>query len=260
MIDYERIDRFVLNCGAIADPEQLARFVLNNLIRLLNFDTGMVIFLHPDGKIKWIDEWGEGARVGNKLSDHYVWTGLGDVKSIQEAGNIVYQKLSGRQRMMIGPEDLRKMHLDGLAKATELRGIKWSMGFGLWDDSGTLMTIYAISRIHGQKYTDDEMETADIVFKHINNLFRNFYINVTGNLSATDSSQPVKNVLTPREWEVAALLLRGLTNEGIARELDISKYTVNKHIENMHAKLKVNNHSALISRLYKLSQACKQQS
>lgn len=255
MIDYEKIDRFVLNCGVIADPEQLARFVLNNLIRLLNFDTGMVIFLHPDGSIKWIDEWGEGARVGNKLSDHYVWEGLGDLKSIQEAGNVVYKKLSARQRMMIGPEDLRKMNLDGLAKATEMRGIKWSMGFGLWDDSGTLMAVYAISRIHGEEYSEDEMTTADLVFKHINNLFRNFYINVTGESSTSESVKTEKAVLTPREWEVAGLLLRGLTNEGIARELDISKYTVNKHVENMHTKLKVNNHSALISRLYKLAQA-----
>lgn len=255
MIDYEKIDRFVLNCGVIADPEQLARFVLNNLIRLLNFDTGMIIFMNPDNSIKWIDEWGEGARVGNKLSDHYVWPGVDDAKSLQETSNILYKKLSSRERLMVGPDDLRQMHLDGLAKATELRGIKWSMGFGLWDDSGTLMAVYSISRVHGQKYTDDEMETADLVFKHINNLFRNFYVTVTNDASAKESVKTEKEVLTPREWEVAGLLLRGLTNEGIARELDISKYTVNKHVENMHTKLKVNNHSALISRLYKLSQA-----
>src|SRR5206468_2626905 len=45
------------------------------------------------------------------------------------------------------------------------------------------------------------------------------------------------SVLTPREREVAALIARGLTNSQIAEQLVLSVRTVERHIENIYAKI-----------------------
>ena len=45
--------------------------------------------------------------------------------------------------------------------------------------------------------------------------------------------------LTPRQFEVATLVARGLTNRQISRELDISQWTVVNHIREVMRKLNV---------------------
>ncbi len=55
--------------------------------------------------------------------------------------------------------------------------------------------------------------------------------------------------LTPREKEVAALLLNGKDAKQIAEQLKISIHTANFHIKNLYKKLGVNSRSELFSRL-----------
>lgn len=56
--------------------------------------------------------------------------------------------------------------------------------------------------------------------------------------SETPAGDPVR-LLTPREREVLALVVRGLTSRAIAEELVVSKRTVDTHIEHIREKLKV---------------------
>jgi len=51
-------------------------------------------------------------------------------------------------------------------------------------------------------------------------------------------TQP-RDVLTPREIEVLALVAQGMTNQEIARTLTISSHTVATHVRNILAKLRV---------------------
>jgi DNA-binding CsgD family transcriptional regulator len=50
---------------------------------------------------------------------------------------------------------------------------------------------------------------------------------------------PHPDILTPREWEVLALLRAGLTNEGIAQRLDVSTATAKYHVSEILSKLGV---------------------
>ena len=53
----------------------------------------------------------------------------------------------------------------------------------------------------------------------------------------SDGSDRAFARLSPREWEVAALLARGLTNHQIAEQLVITERTVAAHIEHILNKL-----------------------
>ena len=46
-----------------------------------------------------------------------------------------------------------------------------------------------------------------------------------------------RNGLTPREREVLRLLAGGGTNAGIARDLDITEHTVERHVANLYRKI-----------------------
>src|SRR5262249_40984630 len=51
--------------------------------------------------------------------------------------------------------------------------------------------------------------------------------------------------LTPREWQVAALVARGLTNAQIAETLSVSRRTVSTHLEHAFAKLTIQSRAEL---------------
>ncbi len=56
--------------------------------------------------------------------------------------------------------------------------------------------------------------------------------------------------LTPREREVAQMLIRGATNDEIARALWISRYTVKDHVKAVYAKLRVASRPELSAKLF----------
>jgi len=60
-------------------------------------------------------------------------------------------------------------------------------------------------------------------------------------LNATDTT------LTARETEILDFIARGLTSKQIARELNISPYTVNTHRDNLRRKLGAHNGAQLAS-------------
>lgn len=56
-----------------------------------------------------------------------------------------------------------------------------------------------------------------------------------------------ENPLTPREFEVLALIAQGLTNPMIARELSISVHTVKSHRAHIYEKLNVGDRAELLA-------------
>ena len=62
---------------------------------------------------------------------------------------------------------------------------------------------------------------------------------------ASEGESPDDETLTPREQEVLTLLAEGFRNNEIADRLVISAKTVDRHRENIHRKLKLNNQGDL---------------
>ena len=70
----------------------------------------------------------------------------------------------------------------------------------------------------------------------------------------TTESEQLKqrlSVLRPREWQVARLVARGLASKEIARELDITVRTVEKHRQNIYHKLGIDSVAELVTMINK---------
>ena len=75
-------------------------------------------------------------------------------------------------------------------------------------------------------------------------------IDMAGAVKQVEESNILENLkLTPREKEVAALLLNGKDAKQIAGELKISIHTANFHIKNLYKKLGINSRSELFTRI-----------
>lgn len=62
------------------------------------------------------------------------------------------------------------------------------------------------------------------------------------------STQPsIRDVLTPRECEIARLMTEGMTNKEIAQTLEISHWTVAAHLRRIYDKTNVHRRAALSS-------------
>ncbi|MFD5398035.1 response regulator transcription factor [Streptomyces sp. NPDC127097] len=85
----------------------------------------------------------------------------------------------------------------------------------------------AISR-NGSDFSDDDVAAAALLRTRLSHV-----------LHRLAPPAPPPSLVTPRESAVLALLARGLTNQQIARRLEISPRTVDKHLEHAYAKLRV---------------------
>jgi two-component system response regulator FixJ len=63
---------------------------------------------------------------------------------------------------------------------------------------------------------------------------------------------PKRSVLTPRQLEVAACLIHGMSNKETARELHLSPRTVEDHRQAINTRLGTRNTVALIRMVYQL--------
>lgn len=56
--------------------------------------------------------------------------------------------------------------------------------------------------------------------------------------------------LSPREFEIALLVMDGFSRRGIARELSSSRHTVDSHMRRIFRKLGVRSRASVVSRLF----------
>lgn len=98
------------------------------------------------------------------------------------------------------------------------------------------------SKEHGD-FTDEEMRIFNEVNEHLCSRFRIVYPNGVNRFMMDCDTDPIVAAysLSPREWEVACLLVKGLSRVEIAETLSISKNTLKRHIANIYHKMHVSN-------------------
>lgn len=98
------------------------------------------------------------------------------------------------------------------------------------------------SKEHGD-FTDEEMRVLEEVNEHLCSRFRLVYPNGVNRFMMDCDTDPIVAAfsLSPREWEVACLLVKGMSRVEIADKLSISKNTLKRHIANIYHKMGVSN-------------------
>ena len=118
----------------------------------------------------------------------------------------------------------------------------------LFDLKGSPATAIALDRLVDGKFSKGEYETAQLLLAHLSNLYKNLFVRPSAQVRIWDGVAGIDK-LTPREQEVLDLLCQGTKPVYIARELNISLGTTNKHIAHIYDKLDVNSKQELLVKL-----------
>ena len=128
------------------------------------------------------------------------------------------------------------------------RGLKYSLGFALYDINGIPRTIFALDKTKDENFTDDEFMVLSLVVPMLNNLHKNFFCQQTSRKDMDQISWETIN-LTAREIEIVNLLCQGVSPAIISASLYISQATTNKHISHIYEKMHVSTLQELLVRL-----------
>ena len=87
------------------------------------------------------------------------------------------------------------------------------------------------------------MRVLEEVNEHLCSRFRLVYPNGVNRFMMDCDADPIVAAysLSPREWEVACLLVKGISRVEIADKLSISRNTLKRHIANIYHKMGVSN-------------------
>lgn len=247
MLPWNRINDFVLKCGDKKSPHEFGISVLNHIAALVPFDQGRLYFLDESGDVEDVYLIGIGKRDVEDYFKYYskMNDGAFSVK------HFVFQYSNRYPKTEECIRDMNSYSGKQISEYITSLGIKYSFGLGLWDQQGMLRCLFSLDRICNVPFSSVEIQTIEIVFHHLNNLYQNFYIlpfaNETFHKGLTQDQS-----LTKRETEIAQLMKKGITPANISKKLCISFTTVNKHISNMHKKLNVSTRQELIVKLHEI--------
>ena len=125
-------------------------------------------------------------------------------------------------------------------------GLYWGVNLYAWHQGKNLgdMRIWRDKR--HENFSQDELRLLDML--------QPAFITALARAQKTNHSEgllmnPLSQRLTAREQDTARLVMLGMPDKEIARELQISTTTVRTHLENAFRKVGVNNRAALVHKL-----------
>lgn len=235
---------FLLACGNVHERKAFAIEILHGLreFQLCDFDQSLVYFLDGNGKV-----------CNQHLMDiDKQWSTLYlEYYSKKESGSY-----SSTENLREHPSD-SAIHIrtwdnepktEFVAHYIRSRGLKYSLGFVLYDLNGKPRTLFALDKTRDVPFSSKEQNVLNLLVPLLNNLHKNFYSQASNRQEVDPSTWETSN-LTPRELEVAQLLCQGVSPAAISKTLCITPATTNKHIAHLYEKLHVSNRQELLVRL-----------
>lgn len=241
-ISWKKFYNFILLCGNVHELKAFSVEILSNLRELCNFDQSSIYFLDGNGKVcnQYL------MNIDKQWSAMYL-----EYYSKVENGNYGLER-SFRENSAKPAINIR---IWGEEPSTEFvthyigpRNLKYSLGFALFDINGMPRTVFALDKIRGENFTDDEFMTLCLAVPLLNNLHKNFFCQQTSRQGVDQISWETTN-LTDREIEITNLLCQGISPAIISESLYIAKSTTYKHISNIYEKMHVTTLQELLVRL-----------
>ena len=233
-LPWPQINSFLLDIGKERAPWDFCKKVCNNISGLIPFDTAMLYLLGEDLKpfdqvLIGVDaEWSQiylnyYSRLENHRFSYLVPTP--NFIEWKDVENCEYL------RDFIRPQ---KVHHTAALK--------------FFNAEGWLTGALCINRKGNSGFTLIEKELVNLIRAHINNLHANFFVRPAPPPQQFNFFN-AEGTLTRRESQIVDLLCKGMNPQLISRRLFISYATVNRHIANIHKKLKISTRQELLVKI-----------
>lgn len=241
-----KINDFLLECGKERSPSELSRAVFEKVDRLIPFDQGRLYLLDENGKI--VNDYYLG--ISRRAHEDYRYysdldMGVCSMKEVASKFRKCYPAVEQSLRNFDSYEDAVNFYTEYVRP----NHIRSSFGLGLRDNFCSLRALISLDRTSNVFFSKADIEVMKVIRPHLDNLLQNLYVNA----NTTIEKKPVDtSLLTRREYEIAVLLLKGVTPQTIGKRFSISYTTVKKHIAHMHEKLGVSTMQELLVQLMKI--------
>lgn len=259
---WSKLNEYLLQVCTVHEPVAFCREALRLLPKIVGFDQGIAFFLDENGEV--YDTYLIGV-------DRHFLRAYRDVSldsedddgfeySVEERARKFAEKMvrTKREKQRSGwvpsnpvySEDLTKLdHRSRFYREyVRPRGIKYSTGFGLFDDRGRVRVAFSLDRTRNADFSRDELTMLQLAAMHLGNSYANFFCEPPAWHGYATQLDSLDWPLTDRENQILALIMEGKTPKAVAEELGISRETVYKHVSHMHAKLGVTNEAELTAR------------
>ncbi|WP_193708292.1 response regulator transcription factor [Alkalibaculum sporogenes] len=241
-ISWKKIYDFTLSCGNVHELKAFSVKILSGLESLCEFDQSLVYFFDGNGKVcnQYL------ANIDKQWSTLYL-----EYYSKTENGRYgLIKKMS--EDPSVPTISVRSWNeeptTEFVSNYIRSRGLKYSLGFVLYDIDGKPRTLFALDKTRDQKFRDNELTMIRLAVPQLNNLHKKFFCQQTSRQNMDKISWETTN-LTPRETEIANLLCQGVSPAIISKSLFISQSTTYKHIANIYDKMHVSTRQELLVRL-----------
>lgn len=241
-IPWQKIYDFIISCGNTHDVKSFSIKVLSDIGELCDFDQALVYYL--DGNRKVCNQYlvNIDKKWSNMYLEYYYRTDdsrfslFKDVRENPTKPTINIRSWEEETSSEFVPDYIRS------------KGIKYSLGFVLYDINGMPRTVFALDRKKNENFTEDEFNALSLAIPQLNNLHKKFFCQQSSRLSIDEISWETTE-LTPREIEIANMLCQGISPAIISKSLYISKSTIYKHISNIYGKMNVSTQQELLVRM-----------
>lgn len=243
-----KINDFLLECGKERSPSELSRAVFEKVDRLIPFDQGRLYLLDENGKI--VEDFCLGISQRAHKDYRYFSDMDGGVCSMKEVAS-KFRKCYPAVEQSVRNYDSYEDAVNFYTEYVRPNHIRSSFGLGLRDNFCSLRALISLDRTSNAVFSSADIEVMKIIRPHLDNLLQNLYVNADADTIIGTKAVDTR-LLTRREYEIAVLLLKGVTPQSIGEHFSISYTTVKKHIAHMHEKLGVSTMQELLVKLMKI--------
>lgn len=234
-IPWQAIYDFVLSCGKCNDIYSFSSEILSKIQSLCQFDQALVFTLSDNSKVcnqflVNIDE-----RWSDLYLSYYLLTDNGRYNVEKRVQHYPAQPTVNLMTWENEPSNEFVPHY------IQPRGLKFSLGFALYDQNGRPRSVFALDKTKNENFTYQEYIALNMALPLLNNLHMKFFHPIP-NLTYNS----LLETLTPREAEIMNLLCQGTSPTHISESLYISLATTYKHIANIYEKMNVSSMQELL--------------
>jgi len=241
-IPWQKIYDLTLTCGNMHELKAFSTEILSGLKELCDFDQSLVYFLDGNGKIYNQYLLNIDKQWSTMYLEYYSKTEHGGYITLK---NLRENPAKPTIRIRTWKEEVSSEFFTNYIRS---RGLKYSLGFVLFDINGRPRTLFALDKTKGENFTDTEFMTLCLIVPLLNNLHKNFFCRQSRQ-QAVDQISWETTDLTSREIEIVNLLCQGISPAVVSQSLYISQSTTNKHIAHIYKKMHVSNIQELLVRI-----------